>query len=90
MAVGNMFCGQPANKTASGNVKASAGQLLGFYVNSTTSGTIALYDDAGTGTSLPISGTITPAIGWHFYPVGFANGLNVVIGSTLNVTLIYL
>lgn len=90
MAIGNLFGGQPKNITASGNVKASSGQLIGFYVNSTTSGTIALYDDASTGTSLPISGTITPAIGWHFYPVGFANGLNAVIGSTINVTLVYL
>lgn len=86
----NLQSGSPKNLTASANVKSKAGTLLGFYVNSTTSGTLTLYDDSGTGTTLPISGTITPAIGWHFYPVGFANGLYAAIGATLNVTLVYI
>lgn len=80
--------GSYVNKTASANIKSTSGQLLGFYVNSTSSGTIAFYDDAATGTTTAISGTITPAIGWHHYPVAFANGLNAVIGSTINVTYV--
>jgi hypothetical protein len=65
------------------------GNLLGFYVNSTTAGTIQLYDDPSTGTTTPISGVITPAIGFHRFPAAFATGLNAVIGGTLNVTLFY-
>jgi len=81
--------GVPKNMTATANVKASAGELIGFYVNSTTSGTIQLYDDPATGTANPISGLITPAIGFHRFPAAFATGLYAVIGSTLNVTLFY-
>lgn len=77
------------NKTASANIKASPGQLLGFYVNSTSSGTIQFYDDVSTGTTTAISGLITPAIGFHRFPCAFATGLNAVIGATLNVTLFY-
>lgn len=89
MAIGALQVGSYTNKTASGNIKSGQGALLGFYVNSTSSGTITLYDDAATGTTTAISGTITPAIGWHNYPVCFANGLNIVIANTLNVTLVW-
>jgi hypothetical protein len=77
------------NLTASANVKPNEGFLLGFYVNSTSAGTIQLYDDPSTGTTTPMSGVITPAIGFHRFPAAFATGLNVVIGSTLNVTMFY-
>lgn len=87
--LGALNVGQPKNLTASGNVKNSDGALLGFYVNSTSSGTLALYDSATTTTTIPITGTITPAVGWHGLPASFANGLYAVIGSTLNVTLVY-
>lgn len=89
MAIGALNVGSYTNKTASGNIKSTSGALLGFYVNSTSTGTLILYDDAATGTTTPISGTITPAIGWHSYPATFVNGLNAVIGSTLNVTLVW-
>lgn len=85
----NLAAGTFANKTASANIKATQGILLGFYVNSTSSGTLVLYDDPATGTTTAISGTITPAIGWHSYPVAFATGLYAAIGATLNVTLVY-
>lgn len=80
--------GSPIVKTASGNVKAVAGQLLGFYVNSTSAGVVHFYDDAATGTTTGISGDITPAIGFQRFPASFANGLNMVLVSgTINVTL---
>lgn len=89
MAIGNLNVGTAKNLTASASVKAGQGAMLGFYVNSTTSGTVAFYDDPATGTTLALTGTITPAVGWHGLPVAFANGLNVVIGATLNVTIVY-
>lgn len=64
---------------------ALAGTILGFYVNSTSSGTIAL--SAGTasgGTAL--TGTITPAIGWHTLPLTEPTGIYCTIGATINVT----
>jgi len=89
MAMGNLQIGSYSNKTSSANISPRAGALLGFYVNSTSSGTIALYDSATTTTTTAITGTITPAIGWHPLPVAFANGLYAVIGATLNVTLVF-
>lgn len=89
MSMGNIEAGFPANVTTSGNIKSSFGTLLGFYVNSTSAGTLILYDDAATGTTTPISGTITPAIGFQRFPASFAKGLNAVIGGTLNVTFFY-
>lgn len=71
--------------TASGSVCASRGRLAGFYVNSTTAGTLLLYDNtAASGTQ--ITGTITPAIGWNALPVDFQTALFATIGGTLDVT----
>lgn len=89
MPIGNAQVGIPVNKTATANISALDGAMLGFYANSTSSGTIAFYDSATTGTGTPITGTITPAIGWNPLPVTFVNGLYAVIaGSALNVTIV--
>lgn len=77
------------NITASALVKTGQGSLVGMYVNSTTAGTIKLWDNtAGSGTV--INNTITPAIGYHALgDIAFSTGLYATIGSTLDVTLIY-
>lgn len=91
MSIGNLNVGSYKIKSASGNVKPAAdGALLGFFCNTTSTGTIIFYDDASTGTTTPITGTITPTAGtWYNIPAAFTNGLNVVIANTLNVTIIY-
>jgi len=71
--------------TATGQVCASRGRLAGFYVASTTSGTITLYDNTSAA-SPQISGTITPAVGWNAYPIDFQTALWAVIGGTIDVT----
>lgn len=89
MPVGAIPFGSYVLKSATANVKASDGVLLGFYVNNTSTGTLILYDSATTGTAVPITGTITPAIGWNPLPVAFVNGLYAVIGgSSLSVTFV--
>jgi hypothetical protein len=60
--------------------------MLGFYVNSTTSGTLVFRDGGSAGTAL--TGTITPAVGWNPLPLTFVNGLYATIGATINVTII--
>lgn len=74
--------------TASGIVCGSRGRLAGFYVASTSSGTITLYDN--TSAAAPqISGTITPAAGlFHPYPVDFQTGLYATISGTIDVTFL--
>lgn len=80
--------GNYKNITATGAVTTGAGTLLGFYVNSTSTGTLVLRDGGSGGTVM--SGTITPAIGFHRFPATFgAGGLHATIANTLNVTLFY-
>jgi hypothetical protein len=82
----NSNFGAARNLTATGTVKATQGRLLGFYVNSTTSGTIVLRDGGGSGVVL--TGTITPAVGWHPLPLSYATDLHATIGATIDVTFV--
>lgn len=81
--------GKYARLTASGLIKTGGGLLLGFYVSNTTSGTITLYDST-TGSGTQMSGLITPAAGWGYFPGIFQTGAYAVIGGTLDVTFFYL
>ncbi len=76
--------GNPKNVTATGVIQAAGGALLGFYVNSTSSGTVVLRDGGAAGAVL--SGTITPAIGFHRFPASFGANLHVTVGGTLDAT----
>jgi hypothetical protein len=77
--------GNYKNITSSGAVTTGPCMLLGFYVNSTSSGTLALKDGGSSGTAL--GGTITPAIGFHRYPASIGTGgLYCTVGSTIDVT----
>lgn len=77
------------NISASGLLKTGFGKLVGMYVNSTSSGTITLYDNtAGSGTK--INNTITPAVGWHnLGGAAFTVGCYAAISGTLDVTLYF-
>lgn len=79
--------GNSINRTTTGTVKATPGELIGFYVNSTTAGTVVLRDGGAGGTVL--NGTITPAVGFHWFPVRFATDLHVTVGGTIDVTFFY-
>lgn len=82
--------GTYTNLTASGPVSKVPGTVLGFYVNSTNAGTIVFTDSATSTGGTAITGTITPAIGWHRLPVQCLSGCYVTIGgSALNVTVIF-
>jgi hypothetical protein len=73
--------------TASGQIMGAPGVMTGFYVSSTTAGTIVLFDNtAGSGTQ--ISGTITPNIGFNEFPAQFFTALFAVISGTLDVTFL--
>jgi len=76
------------NITATGAVSTGACQLIGFYVNSTTIGTLVLRDGGASGTVM--SGTITPAIGFHRFPANVGVSLYATIAGTgLDVTFFY-
>jgi hypothetical protein len=76
------------NITATGAVSTGPCQLIGFYVNSTNAGTLVLTDGGAGGTAM--SGTITPAIGFHRFPANVGTSLYATIaGTALNVTFFY-
>lgn len=79
--------GTPINATGTGTVAPVSGTLLGFYVNNTSSGTLVFrIGSAGTSSGTVVSGTITPAIGFHRYPMYCPSGLHATIANTLDVT----
>ena len=79
--------GAPKNLTATGTVSVAYCALIGFNVNSTSSGTLVLRTGSnGTSSGTAISGTITPAVGFHAYPADCVSGLHATITNTLDVT----
>lgn len=79
--------GNYKNITGTGSVATGGGSLIGFYINSTTGGTLVLRDGGASGTT--ISGTITPAIGFHRYPAAFGTSLHVTVANTIDATFFY-
>lgn len=70
----------PGGGSTQAETTALQGAILGFYVNNTSSLTMTI--SAGTasgGTAL--TGTITPAIGFHRFPLVCESGLFFNVGS---------
>ena len=82
-----MNSGQPVRLTSTNAISLQAGHLIGFYVASTTLGTIVLRDGGASGTVM--SGTITPAIGYHPFPANVGSSLHVTEGGTMDVTFFF-
>ncbi len=82
--------GTPVNLSSSGAISLCPGAILGFYVNSTSGGTLVITDGGSGGTA--ITGTITPAAGWHRFPAAItsSSGAYATIAvAALNVTFIF-
>ena len=82
--------GTPVLLSASGAISLCPGNLLGFYVNSTSGGTIVITNGGSGGTA--ITGTITPAVGWHELPayITSASGAYATIAvAAISVTFIF-
>jgi len=75
------------NLTETGAVTTGPCQLLGFYVNNTTAGTMVLTDGGSGGTV--VSGTITTAIGFHRFPANIGTSLYFTEGNVLDVTFFF-
>lgn len=78
----SLSCRRAVNFTATGTIPGNV-KLAGFYVNSTTGGSFTLKDGSGV-----LTGTITPAVGWHFFPYEAMTSLVVTISGTINVTFL--
>lgn len=77
-------CGAAKLLTETGDISKGPCQLIGFYVNSTSSGTVVISDG-----SAALSGTITPAIGFHRFPANCGTKAVATIANTLNVTFFF-
>jgi hypothetical protein len=76
------------NITATGAVSNGPCQLIGFYVNNTTAGTLVLRNGGAGGEVM--SGTITPLIGFHRFPANVGVSLYATVGGTgLDVTFFF-
>jgi len=76
------------NMSATGTVKTGEGWMAGLFVNSSTSGTLKLYDMTAA-SGLVICNTFTPALGWNPIPIHFSNGLHMVLTGTMDWTVVY-
>ncbi len=82
--------GTPILLTSTNTISKVSGTLLGFYVNSTSSGTVVFrVGAAGASTGTAVSGTITPAIGFHRFPMYCPAGAHVTIANTLDATFFF-
>ena len=73
---------------ASGNVCAGPAALSGIFVSSSTSGQIAVYDDAASGTAKEMVAPFAVS-GAQFYRLPFRalKGLNIAVSGTVQATV---
>lgn len=85
--------GAPINLAATGIVSETTGSLIGFYVNSTSSGVITFSTGgalAATTGGAAICGSITPAIGFHRFPACTPNRMYMtLVSGSINVTAFF-
>ena len=78
--------GTPILLSGSGIVSKASCGLIGFYVNSTSSGTIVIYNGQST-SGTAISGTITPSVGFSAFPATCPDGAYIAVtGGSINLT----
>lgn len=87
-AMARTYQGGADARVSTTETTALQGAIVGFYVNSTSAGTLILASNNGGAAGTAFTGTITPAIGWNPFPVASPNGIFATIGGTLNVTFV--
>ena len=80
--------GTPINLSSSGVVSLAGGTMIGYHVNSTTSGTIVIRTGSTSG-STAVTGTITPVPGFQAFPGAFPNGAYATLANTIDVTFFF-
>lgn len=81
--------GSPVNITDDSIISVAPGTLIGFYVNSTSSGVIQIYNGQSTG-GTAITGQITPAIGWKDLSAYCPAGCYIEkVSGTIDLTAIF-
>jgi hypothetical protein len=79
--------GTPINLTSTNTISKVDCVLIGYHVNSTSSGTIVFrVGSTGSSSGTVVSGTITPSPGFNAFPMYAPGGCHATIGGTLDVT----
>jgi 4-hydroxybenzoate polyprenyltransferase len=82
--------GNYLNLSASGQVSATRGRLMGIFCASSTAGTAKVWDNtAGSGTVLVNTFSLVPGV---YYPIPgkFLTGCYVTLGGTADITVFFL
>ena len=74
------------NGSTSQVVKTGGGSVIGIHVNSSSSGTIKLWDNTAASGSVIVN-TYSAAIGWNPMPFIFMTGLYITVGGTIDYTV---
>ena len=85
------LAGTPVNLTASGQILAVPGQVIGYVVNSFTTGATIRISNALTATTPDLGAAITIATGFEVgnlkqFPANLTTGGYVTISGTIDVT----
>jgi hypothetical protein len=81
--------GKPFVASASGSILTTGGNILGFICASSSSGTLALYDNASAGSGNNILTTMNLVAGTYYpFPAKFGAGLYATFGGTASVTFL--
>jgi hypothetical protein len=77
--------------SATGNISTVPVSLLGFIISTSTSGTLTIYDDPATGTTIKAIDTTAALTGGTFVsmPISLSKGLYVVVGGTISATAVF-
>ena len=89
MSSTNLNVGGYKQISTTGNVCPQGGvAILGIFVSSATTGTIAIYDSNAASTATPIVSIFTVVPG-TYYPLPFSvgQGIYIVIGGTVSATV---
>lgn len=76
------------NGSTSQAVKTGAGELSGIHVNSSSSGTIKLWDNTSAAGTVLVN-TYSATVGWNPMPMPFSTGLFITVGGTIDYTVVY-
>ena len=75
---------------ASGRVAVGDGELLGFFVGTTSSLTLKIWDNsAASGGVILDTTTALTVLGWYEFPAPFRTGCYVTFGGTGKITVVY-
>lgn len=88
MSIGNLNVAASKNLSASAQIKASDGAMLGIFVASASATPTIKVWDSTTGSGAILVNTFTPvAATWYNMPFAFANGLFITISGTVDCTV---